>query len=383
MEFDRDKGYVPIPPNQNPRHIQEEQHNAICNTILQYLLDGKNTNGGLWFFVNISTAFPNIPVRTLDNVIFPRLLEDGLIRMLDGIDAPSSKRRAKFVISDRGKVFISKGGYAVAPSKTVKDFVFELLTRLDDSQTTIDVYDFVADFYQIYRIDRSTIGLKMKELVSDGLITCVGHEHLTSFGGQVSHQKPSIYASITREGEAYLERLKQHKMPQAAIIGNNNTLNATNINQVKDTSKVFIVHGHDDLAKTEVARFIENLGFEPIILHEQASGGQTIIEKIEKYTNVGFGIILYTPCDEGGKLGQNGTFQPRARQNVLLEHGYLMGKLGRDKVCALVKGHVEKPSDISGIVYIDMDARKAWHKDVAKEMEAAGYEIDGRKLLRL
>jgi len=147
--------------------------------------------------------------------------------------------------------------------------------------------------------------------------------------------------------------------------------------------KVFIVHGHDDLAKTEVARFIENLGFEPIILHEQASGGKTIIEKIEKHTDVGFGIVLYTPCDEGGKLGQTDTLQPRARQNVLLEHGYLMGRIGRDKVCALVKGDVERPSDISGIVYVEMDARKAWHRDVAKELEAAGYIIDGKKLLRL
>ena len=70
-----------------------------------------------------------------------------------------------------------------------------------------------------------------------------------------------------------------------------------------DKSQVFIVHGHDDLAKIETARFIEKLGFKPIILHEQASSGQTIIEKIENYSNVGFGVVLYTPCDIGAKKG--------------------------------------------------------------------------------
>jgi hypothetical protein len=68
-----------------------------------------------------------------------------------------------------------------------------------------------------------------------------------------------------------------------------------------DLTKVFIVHGHDDLLKNEVARFIEKLGLKAIILHEQASSGNTIIEKIEEHSNVGFGIVLYTPCDIGAK----------------------------------------------------------------------------------
>lgn len=147
-----------------------------------------------------------------------------------------------------------------------------------------------------------------------------------------------------------------------------------------DLDKVFIVHGQDDLAKIEAARFIENLGFKPIILHEQVSEGKTIIEKIEAHSNVGFGIILYTPCDIGAIKGKEGHLQARARQNVVFEHGYLIGKLGRNKVCALVKDEVEKPNDISGVVYIKMDAHEGWHKKVAKEMKACGYEVDLNKL---
>ncbi|MDB4643246.1 nucleotide-binding protein [Flavobacteriaceae bacterium] len=126
-----------------------------------------------------------------------------------------------------------------------------------------------------------------------------------------------------------------------------------------DKSKVFIVHGHDDLAKEEVARFIEKLKLSAIILHEQASSGKTIIEKIEEYSNVGFGIVLYTPCDIGSTKDDKENLQFRARQNVVFEHGYLMGKIGRNKVCALVKDKVETPNDISGVVYVTMDYHKA------------------------
>jgi predicted nucleotide-binding protein len=147
-----------------------------------------------------------------------------------------------------------------------------------------------------------------------------------------------------------------------------------------DLTKVFIVHGRDDLAKTEAARFIEKLGFSAIILHEQASSGKTIIEKIEAHTNVGFAIVLYTPCDIGGLAGEK-TQKSRARQNVVFEHGYLIGKLGRNNVCALVKGDVEIPNDISGVVYVSLDSHNAWHLSVAKELRNAGYSVDLNKII--
>ena len=146
-----------------------------------------------------------------------------------------------------------------------------------------------------------------------------------------------------------------------------------------DKSQVFIVHGHDDLAKVETARFIEQLGFKPIILHEQASSGQTIIEKIENYSNVGFGVVLYTPCDIGAEKGNETELKYRARQNVVFEHGYLIGKIGRRNVAALVKGDVETPNDISGVVYISMD--NDWKLDLAKELRNSGYLVDMNKVI--
>lgn len=144
-----------------------------------------------------------------------------------------------------------------------------------------------------------------------------------------------------------------------------------------DYSKVFIVHGRDDLAKVSAARFIEKLGLTAVILHEQVNGGMTIIEKIEANTNVGFALVLYTPCDSGGLVGDPP--KPRARQNVVFEHGYLIAKLGRGNVCALVKGSVEVPNDISGVVYVPLDEHNAWHLALAKELRNAGYDIDMNK----
>jgi len=141
-----------------------------------------------------------------------------------------------------------------------------------------------------------------------------------------------------------------------------------------NNSQVFIVHGHDEIAKLDVANFISGLGLEPIILHMQASSGMTIIEKNEHYSNVGFGIVLYTPCDVGSKVGEL-TGQYRARQNVVFEHGYLIGKLGRPRVTAIVKGHVETPNDISGVVYVGMDAAGNWQEQLKVEMRSAGYHV--------
>ena len=147
----------------------------------------------------------------------------------------------------------------------------------------------------------------------------------------------------------------------------------------KEYKKVFIVHGRDELAKNEAARFIEKIGLIAVVLNEQVNKGMTIIEKIEHYTDVDYSIVLYTPCDIG-TIKTEKNFKSRARQNVVFEHGYLIGKLKRENVCALVKDDVEIPNDISGLVYIDMDKSGAWKYSVAKELKKAGYIIDMNKI---
>ena len=139
-------------------------------------------------------------------------------------------------------------------------------------------------------------------------------------------------------------------------------------------NEIFIVHGHDDRLKNEVSDFIKNINLKPIILHEQPNSGKTIIEKIEKFTNVGFAIVLYTPCDVGSKNSNNIELRYRARQNVVFEHGYLISKIGRKNVCPLVKGEIEIPNDISGMVYVSEKGN--WKEDLIKELKESGYKIN-------
>ena len=135
---------------------------------------------------------------------------------------------------------------------------------------------------------------------------------------------------------------------------------------------VFVVHGHDDEFKREVADVLRRAGLNPVILHEQPNGGKTIIEKFEKHGGgAGFAVVLLTPDDVGGPSADQ--LRPRARQNVVGEKFWFAGKLGRSKVCALKKGDIEVPSDFAGVVYTSVDERDAWKKDLLKELHAAGY----------
>ena len=139
---------------------------------------------------------------------------------------------------------------------------------------------------------------------------------------------------------------------------------------------VFIVHGHDEAAKHAMARFIEGLGLKPIILDEQVSRGQTIIEKLEQEaSNAGFAVILLTPDDIGASKDEPDELKPRARQNVVLELGYFLRGLGRERVCVLYKEEVELPSDIHGIVYVPMDDHDGWQNKLRQEIEHAGLPI--------
>jgi predicted nucleotide-binding protein len=146
--------------------------------------------------------------------------------------------------------------------------------------------------------------------------------------------------------------------------------------------RLFLVHGHDEAALQEVARFLERLEQDVIILREQPNQGRTIIEKFEDYSDVGFAVVLLTPDDRGGPASAGFDEQHyRARQNVILELGYFLGRLGRSRVCALYREGVEIPSDYSGILYVKLDADGGWRLQLAKELNAAGLPVDMNKAL--
>ena len=161
------------------------------------------------------------------------------------------------------------------------------------------------------------------------------------------------------------------------VIEHRRSSRAEQLGHVEGLKKVFVVHGRDNEAKETTARFLERLGLQAVILHEQPNSGRTIIEKFEVYSeDISFVVVLLTPDDVGGLNTSPQKLEPRARQNVILELGYFMGRLGRTRVCALHKGGVELPSDYQGVVYIEMDSHGAWKAKVAQELIQSKISID-------
>ena len=205
---------------------------------------------------------------------------------------------------------------------------------------------------------QNSLSLEMEKLTQYGMVVT----KVSWLNGGMLDLLPPAFTYFEKKSNANIQNEKSEEK-----------LNFTN-------NKVFIVHGHDDAAKYEMAHTLNNAGFETIILHEQADGGDTIIEKIERYTDVAFAVVLYTECDYGRAKEQEVSDEKfRARQNVVFEHGYLIAKLSRKRVCAIVKGDVETPGDISGVVYTPMDEGGAWKISLAKNMRDAGLEVDMNK----
>jgi predicted nucleotide-binding protein len=152
---------------------------------------------------------------------------------------------------------------------------------------------------------------------------------------------------------------------------------------VEPSKKIFIVHGHDGELKEAVARMVSKFNLEPVILHEQARQGRPIIENFSIHAKQsGFAIVLLTADDVGsaGTVAEHAALQARARQNVIFEMGFFVGLLGLGRVCAIYEAGVEMPSDLGGILYIRYDDAGRWQWDIAKEIRAAGYNIDLNKL---
>jgi predicted nucleotide-binding protein len=223
----------------------------------------------------------------------------------------------------------------------------ELLTRVFDNRKIADEYDFWIGF----------------SVVRD-----------QSFSEEVDEFRRDVEEKIHRleSIEDRLELIPERGTVAAASASGWSTPVGT---------EVFVVHGRDEGARESVVRFLERLGLRAVVLHEQPSSGRTIIEKLDAYSNLSYAVVLLTPDDVGFPAGEAESEQPRARQNVIFELGYFVGKLGRSKIVALYKTGVELPSDYHGVVYVPMDTGTEWQLRLAREMKHAGISVDLNKIL--
>jgi predicted nucleotide-binding protein len=149
-------------------------------------------------------------------------------------------------------------------------------------------------------------------------------------------------------------------------------------------SSIFLVHGRNPVF-SEVARFLEGLDKKVIILQEEPSGGfRTVIEKFLKQAKkASFAVILLTADDRGGPVQAYYKHQqPRARQNVIFELGYFVGRLGRKRICVLYDKEVEMASDFAGITYIKLDENNGWRLGLIQALKDAGFHVDANKAIQ-
>lgn len=183
-----------------------------------------------------------------------------------------------------------------------------------------------------------------------------------------------------REGIEVAKDFLAKRIVELQEIGENiPTVNGSSSNSI-DSRKIFLVHGHNHGVRDTVARFLEKLDLEPVILEEHPNQSQTIIEKFERHSDVGVAVVIFTGDDEGKpRAASNTGMEIRARQNVIFEFGYFCGKLDRRRTIALIESGVQWPSDMDGILHIDIDNSGAWKLQLVRELKAAGIGIDANK----
>lgn len=273
----------------------------------------------------------------------------------DGPPGPSSLRFPRGRAAEQIKTQIEKGIELRDRPLTTKadldqaqndryrwsDFNSELLSRLFDNRSMVDEYENTGPMIFFAR---------------------------TTFQQDVEEFRGNMSSSINRL-TSVLDRLD--------LIPDPNDHKSPGVTGMPESDDIFIVHGRDHGAKEAVARFLMKLDLKPLILHEQANQGMTIIEKIERNAQgVRYVVVLLTPDDVGALKGESP--HPRARQNVVFELGWFCGKLGRERVCALLVEGVERFSDYP-VAYVPMDPAGAWERGLARELRAARIDFDYNK----
>jgi predicted nucleotide-binding protein len=266
--------------------------------------------------------------------------------------------------------------------------VSELKRALDDGLLTVNPPDLiVVDMIlrwsrpaphmpeipvELQPYEMSRAGFKCIELLratsGGGPIPVILHTMLTAeeLRGELRIAGPNVYHVVKDENPQPLVNVMRRILTDGVI---------------EPSQTVFLVHGHDTEARDTVARFVERLGFTVVILDEQESRNRTIIKKFEDHANVAFAIVLLTPDDVGGSKGTPNQLKPRARQNVIFELGFFIGKLGRHRVCAIIRDDVEILSDYAGVIYIELDSHGGWKTRLAREMKSAGLVFDFSRLI--
>src|ERR1041385_9224120 len=144
---------------------------------------------------------------------------------------------------------------------------------------------------------------------------------------------------------------------------------------VPSSRRVFIAHGHNAEIRKAAVELLRRLDLDPVVLVDEAAKGRTLVELLERNAKVDYAVILLT-ADDLGRAKTEARSQKRARQNVVFELGFFIGRLGRERVCSLYESGVEIPTDYEAVKYIQLDLAGTWKKRLGEELRAAKIPVD-------
>ena len=262
----------------------------------------------------------------------------------------------------------------------------EIIAKAPDVRTVWNFDDVELIARDLSKWHDYNLALLRRMFTGDAIATEYDWSAPAYFAGRVT--PAAEYQKILDGARKRIERLQSiretlelYPAPASAIV-------PPKVSSRNDSDRVFVVHGHDEAPREILARFLEVLDLKPVILHEQANAGLTLIQKFQSHANAPFAVVLFTPDDVGASkkmfetaADKASAVQARVRQNVLIELGYFIGKLGLDRVCVLHVGQIEMPSDFLGVVYVPMDSHGGWKSQLARELKQAGFSVDMNKAL--
>jgi hypothetical protein len=221
---------------------------------------------------------------------------------------------------------------------------------------------------------RGTVDCIQKALLARKLVFVAGA--IPSASAEAWKKRPSGYHYLQPGDTDFTEDVSN--TPDEFFDAVFQIINALGVSRY--SRQIFVVHGRDYHLRDSLVFILRQLKFDPIVLQATPGKGRTIIENIEmEAANAGFAFVLYTPDDLGRLSGESE--KPRARQNVVFEHGLLIGLLGRDRTCALTKGEVDLPADVHGLIYEPINDLAQESIKIARILKHAGYEVDASVLV--
>jgi len=236
--------------------------------------------------------------------------------------------------------------------------------------------DFSNEFWGSYEEYLNKYNVLLKDLQTLGFykeLKFIEHVPLSdqSFDSGFSKHEQAKLREITNASQVLLRKVKLLLSPPKSD---------TRLNSQVRSNKIIVVHGQDNEMKTDVTQTLQKLDLEPIIIHEKPSSEQNIIEKISDYAHVSFAVVLVSPDDQASPKETPDETKYRAKQNVIFELGYFLGRLGKQNVIAIYrkKKDFEIPNNYTGVLWIEY--KTGWYFELIKELKACNFDVDANKL---